>query len=163
MTAEERILKLERQCRLQTFAICATLIVGAVLVFAGAKTENDSVDLKVSRLQVVDADGDVRIELGKTEKDVFGAQFFGSNGKLHTHVLDSGCVEAFNGEGKISLISRGSGAGVFIKTGEKRARAEFYATGDYSRLRIRDATGKVVHMFDTPREKPEHQADPFGG
>ena len=131
---ESRIHRLERTNRVLTGAVLA--LIGLVLV-AAVRPPQDVVDLvRAKRIQLVDDDGLVRIDLrhDSTETGMF--------------ILDAA------GDTRVGAAQFAHGGGGFALHGpEMRGAAVLYLLGD-GRLSFYDATGELKAEFGPGRNHP---------
>ena len=163
MSPDQRLTQLEGRCRFLTRGLCATVIAGGLAFVLGAKGVEPPQALKVSKLEVVDAEGNVRIILGdvttfREEGDIYGARFTDAGGKNAINIIDLGQLNfTRNKELRATLSAHDSGASFQLSCPGNKPRAMIYATsygeGDAAGIQLRDGLGEPRFMQETPRVK----------
>ena len=157
MQHEERMVGLERRCRTLTVGLVASICVTGLFILAGAAQQaDDDSTLSTRRVEILDAQGQVRIEIGRIEDDAYGVLVYGherkASCKLMAGSLDGKGIAIISvGAGKarqgIQLMAQEKVAGIVIRD-SKALRTAMIVDGDKAQLQLRD--GKQDLVFIAP-------------
>lgn len=166
MTPEQRLVRLERRCRLLSGLLTATVVSVGCAILTGANGGGEAKKLQVTGLEVVDAAGNVRIRIGELhpgKPDIFGAVFRDAEGKSRATIHDLAQLNLSTGEGSARLSAGEAGANLQLGASGGRPRAMFYAQDELAGIQLRDTEGEIRVISETPRLKlpGKRVADPF--
>lgn len=154
MTPEQRLSLLENRCRLQSRALVAVVLLGSLALFLGADDPVKPQKLQVTELEVVDAEGNVRILLGGSKQghiEHFWGKFTSADGKSSALISDYGQLSLRRNDGWAALSAGSKGASLQLSAPGLRPRAMLYAHDDHSGIQLRDTNGEVSFIQETPR------------
>ena len=164
MQLEERMVYLERRCRMLTVGFVASVCVIGLFILAGAAQEgNDDSTLRTRRVEILDAQGNARIEIGRVEDDVYGVLVYGhgrqASSKLMAGSLDGAGVAIISaGGGKarqgIQLMAQEKAAGIVIRD-SKALRTGMLVHGDRTQLQLRNGKQDLIFIAPTGEEPIE--------
>lgn len=130
-----------------------------------AKNADGPAELKVTRLEVVDAAGQPRVVLGQLEREVYGMFLDAANGQRSVVLHDNGGLRLIQGQGEINLMTHSTGANLQLNAAGHRPRAMLYANDNHAGLQLCDTKGEINQILETRRIKlpaDRKAQDPFG-
>jgi hypothetical protein len=163
MTLERRIIELERRCRALGISLAVIVAAGALVGLAGASANKsaNNAELRVSRLEVVDQHGKVRIVLGATDEDQkhFEISMNDGGGIQRAVWQDTGRLRLTDGKTSVMLNCADGVSGLLVRKNDKTAPSAFLHVGsDYAGLQLRDDAGRKIHDLHT--RSPSQVRDP---
>jgi hypothetical protein len=161
MELETRMARLERRCRLVTAGLTMSLLLIGVFLFAGAAPQADDSTVRARRVEIVDAQGNTRILLGREEDDSYGVVVYGherqAKSMMMAGTLDGSgvaMISAKAGKGRqgIMLMAQDDSLGVAIRDSQA-LRAGMFVDQGQAQFQLRDQKQDVVFIAP-PGAKP---------
>ena len=153
MQLEDRIARLEKRCRLLSSALGLCLLTAAMIVVTGASGKDDAA-ADTKELKIVDADGNTRIHLGKTDGGGYGIVMRDASGGVQASITEierTTVLRLAKERYEMRLMVGAEAAGFAIRGSNGKLRGGFQVGEKDSRIEIRDPEGKA--LFTAPETK----------
>ncbi|MGB6222291.1 hypothetical protein [Haloferula sp.] len=148
---EKRLDHLECNCRNLRRALAGVVIGGAAVFLVAAAPNPAKEALQTRRLEVVDADGNVRVRIGPADEG-YGLVVYDEDGASHATLTDAplGAVMSLKkGGGGITLMAMEKGCGITMRDENGKPRALVVHQKDRSEILLKDKEGNTV--FSAPK------------
>lgn len=150
MIMKKRIDQLERKCRQLSLAVTGMMVLAVAAICIAAKPNSPRDGIQASKLEIVDAEGNVRIRLGRADAG-YGIVVYDKDGKFGATLTDaplgSGMQLRKEG-GSIKMLAMKQGCGITIRDADGKPRAMMLQQDEGSQLILKDGAGKST--FSVP-------------
>ena len=147
---KERINQLERKCKRLTLAVTGMMVLAVAAVCISAKPNSDKDSIQTKKLEIVDANGNVRIRLGRADGG-YGVVVYDADGKFGATLTDAplgASMQLRKDGGTIKMLSMKQGCGITIRDTDGKPRAMMLQNQEGSQLILKDQIGK--NTFSAP-------------
>jgi hypothetical protein len=146
MNTEERISGLEKRCRLLTRVVYGLIAAAGVAVFCGALGVEIFEKVQTEELEIVDANGTVRMRLGKADEG-YGIVIYDATGRFRATLTDAprgAGIQLINDGGAVKIFSYQDAVGISLSDAQGRPRAVTMVSKDGPKVQLMDETGKPL-------------------
>lgn len=150
MTTEQRIIHLETKCNRLTITLTGMMMLVVAIVCVAAKPHPVNDSLQVSKLEIVDDHGNVRIRLGRADAG-YGVVVNDKDGQFRATLTDAplGAAMQLRKEGgSIKMLAMKEGCGITIRDKDGNPRAIMLQQEDGPQIMLKDGEGKST--FSAP-------------
>jgi len=147
---KERIHHLETKCRRLTIAVTAMIVLGIATICIAASPNHAKEATQVSKIEIVDTEGNVRIRLGRAD-DGYGVVVYDKDGKFRATLTDAprgAGMQLIKDGGSITMLAMKQGSGLTIRDSDGKSRAMMLQQEKGSQLILKDGEGKST--FSVP-------------
>jgi hypothetical protein len=151
MTLEQRVEQLEGTCRRLRCLLTGMISLTVAFVLVGAAPNAVKEKMQLKQLDIVDADGNVRISLGPADEG-YGLVVYDRNGDFQATLTDAplGAVMQLRKDGgSIKLMAMQEGGGMTIRDQHGKPRALVIQQKGAPSIILKDQQGKTV--FSAPQ------------
>ena len=147
---KERIDQLERKCKRLTLTVTGMIVlaVGAVCIAAKPNSQKDGI--RTNKLEIVDAEGNIRIRLGRADAG-YGVVVYDADEKFRATLTDAPLgagMQLIKDGGSIKMLAMKQGCGFTIRDADGKPRAMMVQHDAGSQLILKDGAGKST--FSVP-------------
>lgn len=167
MDLNDRIRRLERRCRLLHALLGGLAVTGAVTFLTAASRPRELTNLQVRQLEVVDADGNVRIRLGNLpQKDlpqIYGVELANEQGTPRAGLNDLASL-VLSSESRYVVMTVSDVSADFQVSGKAgKPRVMISASDEQAEIQIRDVDERIIfRQASEARQRITPSSDPFG-
>ena len=148
---EQRLEQLECKCRNHRRVLTGVVMAVAAVALVAAAPKPGREPVQTEKLEIVDANGKVRIRLGPADEG-FGIVVYDENGRFRATLTDAprgAAMSISKGGGSINLMAMEKGSGITIRDQDGKPRTLLLLKEDGATIMLKDQKGTTV--FSAPK------------